>query len=205
MPYSQKQIGILILETEHLNLGEALRWCTSQHGEKMSVDLLNSALTLAISTAYMWHLGGNIQEGFNYISRLKVQAQEAGLQAGFLYAKVCNWLGIFTFYSGNNDLARLNFNEAITHFTSMDNKAEICHNLVNLGKVYNTQNDSKEAYRILQESLALANQLGDQGKILRIQGSLGAICTDMGEFSEAKKRLEISLALARKNDEPKEV
>jgi predicted ATPase len=73
--------------------------------------------------------------------------------------------------------------------------------LAGAGQLAQAHGDYDEALRLLQESFALRQKLGDEQGISRSLADLGWLALHRGDYRRARADLEQSLALRRRNDE----
>src|SRR5690348_9162437 len=72
-----------------------------------------------------------------------------------------------------------------------------CRGLFNAGQLGCWMGRYEEARRYLEESLAIARELGDKGRIATVLQPLGAACLGLGDRATAHASLEEALALAQ--------
>jgi len=176
------------LEREQGNLRAALKWLIEQQEGKL-------ALRLGGALWWFWNIRGYWSEGWHWLEAALAlpQAQErtAGRAKALVGAAECaNRLG-------NPRVHPLN-EESVTIYRELGDMRGLAESLGGLAWALLTQNDSAAACTLLEESLALAREVGDPWILANALHEFGSFKGQwQGDFKSARPFLEESLALYR--------
>ncbi len=174
------------LETEHENMREALEWARSQP-EKL--------LKLASALGWFWHAHSYFNTGNEYLSRALSKQEEhsfAVARALFAHGIIQSWQRKFS-----EGLSAVEKSIQIWH--ELDEQKELVHVLVDVGMLKNALGDHENGMKDSEESVRIAEKLGDPRLICRSKThlSFGYVTQFQHEKAEplAKECIEQALKL----------
>jgi hypothetical protein len=139
------------LEAEHDNLGAAISWLLDQ-------DQPGPALHLGAMTWQYWWFRGHAEESARYGEVIVASGEK--LPAGQLgYAQI--GLGVLFILSGGKARAQVLFEQALVLFGRLADKRGIAIATGYLGHLAALRGDDERASKLLTESLASPQDLGD--------------------------------------------
>jgi len=111
----------------------------------------------------------------------------------------CYELGRIELTQGNLNLAIQYYNEAISVLEHLSDKKRVLPPMLNLGYIYNIQNQYVEAHKIYLAGIKLAKEENDSSMLYSFYNNFGSHLQNMGDLDEAKqvflKTIEIAQTL----------
>jgi predicted ATPase/class 3 adenylate cyclase/Tfp pilus assembly protein PilF len=123
---------------------------------------------------------------------------EQGLQLVFL-------LKLYWYQHGLLTLGHRVTAEALARTRADDRSLARCRGLADVGQFCTFMGRYAEARGYLEESLALARELGDQNRIAAVLQPLGQVCVGEGDFEQAVRYSEESITVARAVGNPRQL
>jgi tetratricopeptide (TPR) repeat protein len=176
-------IGRLILD--HANMRAALSWAVRR-------DRADVGSRIAEAMWMFWIERGHLAEGRGTIeSLLKVPSAQARdrSRAGSLRA-----LGALTYWAADYQAATAAYREAADIMREMGNSEEMGPALTDLAYALLAEANPTAALPLIEETLRLAREVGDQMLAVVASGLLGLVHGQLGNYPEALEALEWSLA-----------
>ncbi len=178
------------LEREHDNLRAVLAWAMEQAAEKQRIE---TALRLAGALERFWAAHGHLHEGLNFLER--VLASNEGV-ASDVRARALNCAGWLALRQGEYEQAEAFCEEGLKLYREARGIGTV-RALYRLGMIASASGNDARARALLEESHALAREVGDTGRVAYALLSLGSVLIGQGEHTRAWALLEESLALFR--------
>jgi len=178
-----------ILETEHDNFRTALDWANAS-------GPVQEGLRLASALRLFWFVRGYWNEGRKWLTEILTQPR--ALERTIPRAYALTSAGFFATYQGDFETGRALLMESITlcHELGMEGKYFLALALFNLG--WNLMGHDVASARVaLEESLAIARQIGYQYVIATSLNVLGIILREQGKYAAAQSLFEESVATCR--------
>ena len=184
------------LDTENGNLRAALEWSLTDGDVKIG-------LQLAVGLGQFWFMRGHLfGEGREWLekilSRPEVQEQKEVRARAFLS------LGTLTYFQGDHVAARSAYENSLTLYQDLRDKAGIAEALYYLAEVAATQGDDVTARSLhaaarsaSEENLAGLRIQSDQWNIAHTLNFLGELTRTEGDYLAARSLYEESLAIRR--------
>jgi tetratricopeptide (TPR) repeat protein len=132
------------------------------------------------------------------------QALDYHLQAGEIFraagkqellANNLNDLGILYYYNRQRNLARQQYQEALTIFSRLRNKAGMAVTNGKIGHLYEKQQRYDSAFYFQRQALAQYRQLDDKQGIAKIYENMGSIYEDLTRYDSADHYFQQALTL----------
>ncbi|HEX6506940.1 MAG TPA: LuxR C-terminal-related transcriptional regulator, partial [Chloroflexota bacterium] len=181
----------LRLEQELGNLRAALRWLLD-HGE----DAL--ALRLAAALGYFREVRGYLREGQDALELTLARVPDADPR---LRARALNRLGSLLIWQGEAERSRVVIEEALALGRALEDWNIVARSLAQLGRHVATFESPEEriqdATSLLQEALALRQQIGDRRGAANIHTQLAWIAFEQHEYETAVHLGHAALAAYR--------
>ena len=177
------------LEAEIGNLRAALAWCESEK------DGARTGLQMAGALWQFWELRGYYNEG--RASLAEALRKEEGHERTSERAKALYAAGVFAFYQGDYEAARVFHEESLAIFRELGNKQGIAGSLKDLGRLAGAQGDYAAARALYEESLAISRELGDRQGSGWTLNDLGNLAGAQGDYGAARTFHAASLAISR--------
>lgn len=180
-----------ILECEHDNLRAALEWCQEDdtlENEGASVSPSEMGLRLANALWPFWQTRGHLSEGRQRCAaalsrpgaqdRTKVRA--AVLRAaGGLAERQCDYAQ-----------ARSLFEDSLSLYRELGNKAGMANSLMSLGNVAINHGEFASARSLYEQSLSIQREIGNKTGIAPSLMNLGNVALAQGNYSVARLHYE---------------
>jgi predicted ATPase/transcriptional regulator with XRE-family HTH domain len=180
------------LDEKYDNLRAALNWTLVEH-----LTNAETGLRLAAALAYYWEMRGILLEGQRWLSAALEQVNSAAvpLRASF-YLNAGNFWLEHGYWGGSK--ANLCARESLSLYSRLEDKRGIAWTLRLLGNcaLYYEQ-DFERAASLLEQCLAMAEELNDTGLLARAYQNLGRTMMFWGNLPKAAILGEKGLALAR--------
>lgn len=184
------------LDEKHDNLRAALNWTLVEHPANTE-----TGLRLAAALAHYWEMRGILLEGHRWLT---AALEKAGDVAVPLRASVYLNAGNFWWehpYWGE-DLAIRCARESLNLYSRLEDDRGVAWALRLLGNsIFQREHDLERVTPLLEQSLALAEELNDQALLTRTHQNLGLAMLIAGDLPNAAKLSEKGLTLARETGE----
>jgi len=181
----------LRLEWEHGNLRTALQWLWS-HGEN---DL---ALRLTAALGYFWEVRGYLREGQQALEDALDRVPDADRR---LRARLLNRLGSLLIWQREAERAEVVIDEALTLGRELQDSDITARSLSQLGRraaIFEFADDRRDdAVQLLEEALALRQQMGDRRGTANVQAQLAWIALSRRAYKRAEQLADEALAAYR--------
>jgi non-specific serine/threonine protein kinase len=182
------------LEAEHDNLRSALRWAVEHDVE--------TALRLAGALGIMWFVRGYLSEGRRWLELVLARGSAASTAAR---AKAHLWAGDLACWQYDLGRAQESLEDALRLYRELDDREGIAWALYRLARTAGFQTGHDPAtglyakptdhmYRLLEECLAIHQDMGNAFGIMMAHGNLGATALYRGDRAQARKHLEEAFA-----------
>ncbi len=178
------------LEQEHDNLRAVLAWALEQAAEKQRREI---ALRLAGALERFWAAHGHLREGLNFLER--ALAIREGV-ATDVRARALNCAGWLALRQGEYEQAEAFCEEGLKLYREAKGIGTV-RALYRLGMIASARGNDGSARSLLEESIALAREVGDKGRVAYALLSLGSVLSGQDEYDRTNALLEESLALFR--------
>jgi predicted ATPase/class 3 adenylate cyclase/DNA-binding CsgD family transcriptional regulator len=187
----QQSLWLERLEREHDNLRAALRWLLEQEEAGQHKEM---ALRLGSALHGFWYLRGHNSEGRTFLEQALVGSEGvvASARAKALFAT-----GEMLIRLGDQDQARVLFEESLALYRELKDTAGIARSLQGLGWVAQNRGNYTAARLVTEEALALWREVGDRKQIASSLLLVGLLYDTQGEAEGARTLYEESLSLAR--------
>jgi non-specific serine/threonine protein kinase len=181
----------LRLEWEHGNLRTALRWLWS-HGEN------ELALRLTAALGYFWEARGYLREGQRALEDALERVPDADRR---LRARLLNRLGSLLIWQREAERAEVVIDEALTLGRELQDSDITARSLSQLGRraaIFEFADDRRgDAVQLLEEALALRQQMGDRRGTANVQAQLAWIALSRRAYKRAEQLADEALAAYR--------
>jgi predicted ATPase len=186
-----EEISLLlgILEAEHDNMRQALRFCRE---EDKGVE---KGLRLASALERFWSTRGYLGEGREHFRFLL--NHPAALKHPKPRADALSGAGALAHYQGAYSTARSLHEESLSIRREVGDRAGTAASLRSVGSAALALKDYASANSLLHESLAIHQELGDKRAIAQCLLSLGAMAAEQGQLTSARSYNEMSLKTYR--------
>jgi predicted ATPase len=196
----------LRLEREHENLRFALRWFLNDGDDVL-------ALRLAAALGYFWEVRGYLREGQQAREealarvpdadpRLRARVPDADPR---LRARVLNRLGSLLLWQGETERSRVAVEQSLDMGRALEDRSMIARSLTHLGRRANvaelSEESGREATRLMEEALALRQQMGDRRGAANNQTQLGWLALSRGDHDHAEHFAQEALATYQEVDD----
>jgi predicted ATPase/transcriptional regulator with XRE-family HTH domain len=186
------------LETEHDNVRAALAWSQATADSHLtgSAEAAELGLRLAGALARFWFVRGYWSEGRSWLAGALVRGDAA---PPLVRATALNWLGYLESEAGDSASARTHYQASLAIGRSMGDRPTIATALRGLGlcALMQSMRDFGNVEALLEESLALFQELRDTWNIGIGLHALGVLAQRQRAYDQANVLLEESLALFR--------
>ena len=187
------------LEAEHDNFRAALAWsqATADSRSVGSAEAAELGLRLAGALARFWFVRGYWSEGRSWLAGALVRGAAA---PPLVRATALNWLGYLESEASDSASARTHYQASLAIGRSMGDKPTIATALRGLGlcALMQSMRDFGNVEALLEESLALFQELRDTWNIGIGLHALGVLAQRQRAYDQANVLLEESLALFRR-------
>jgi predicted ATPase/class 3 adenylate cyclase/uncharacterized protein HemY len=198
-----------LLENELDNLRTALEWALERDPSIPPSGAgggIEEGLRLASALFWLWHLRGHSGEGTEWLERAldmeaKVRGEKSLTQTrAMTRAKGLRMAGLLSIFHQYTERAPVQLQESLALYQDlgMAGKPGMAYVIWGLAIVALQQGDNDQAKKLIEESLALFREVGDQFGITECLNILGSIALDEGDYVRAKAIVEENLALKRK-------
>jgi predicted ATPase/DNA-binding XRE family transcriptional regulator len=186
------------LEAEHDNFRAALAWshATADSRSLGSAEAAELSLRLAGALAWFWFVRGYWSEGRSWLAGALVRGDAA---PPLVRATALNWLGDLESEASDSTSARTHYQASLAIGRSMGDTPTIATALRGLGlcALMQSMRDFGNVEALLEESLALFQELRDTWNIGIGLHALGLVAHRQRAYDQANVLLEESLALFR--------
>jgi non-specific serine/threonine protein kinase len=199
--------GLMQLELEHDNLRLALNWCLkgvetlnepeSETGLTELKSRINQGLRMGACLFQFWYTRNYIEEGREYLEKLRSQAARFKLEPTVDLSRVTIAIGVFNDLQGNYNQAIELYKESMKISTELGDKLRISNILNNLGIIAIRQGDYQLANDYLKQCLVLQQELGDKLSIAKALNNLGMIAFVQKDYLLAQRYAQEELDLSR--------
>ncbi len=180
------------LEQEHANLRAVLEWA-SAHGETQLGLQLSSVLW------QLWDAQGTLTEGRAQLSALLAQAQSSSPTLARI--KALYGAGVMAWNQGNLDAAHALWEERLKLAGELGDQLAIADALRDVGWTTYRHGGAATGRRMIEESLAIHRNLGNQSGVWRaldsLAHSLAQISSEQGDYATVRSLAEQSLAIVQ--------
>jgi non-specific serine/threonine protein kinase len=181
----------LRLEQEHGNLRAALRWLWDRGEDEL-------ALRLAGALGYFWEVRGYLREGQQALEEALARTPRADPR---LRANVLNRLGSLLIWQEEAERSRVVLEDALALGRTLEDGDIIARSLTQLGRRAASfgppEEGMREAFQLLDEALALRQQLGDRRGVATIHTQLAGIALDQRAYEQVEHLGQEALAAYR--------
>jgi tetratricopeptide (TPR) repeat protein len=178
------------LEREHDNLRAVLTWALERVAEKQRIEI---ALRLAGALERFWAAHGHLREGLNFLERALTSSEGV---TPLVQAKALNCAGWLALRQGEYEQADAFCEKGLKLFREAKGIGTV-RALYRLGMIASARGNDTRARALLEESLALAREVGDKGRVAYALLSLGSVLIGQGEHTRPWALLEESLPSSR--------
>lgn len=191
----RKQVQWLdTLEVEHDNLRSALSWAV-----ECDIDM---ALRLAGALGIMWFVRGYLSEGRRWLETALARGSTASTAAR---AKAHLWAGDLACWQYDLERAQGSLEEALRLYRELHDREGVAWALYRLARTAGFQTGHDPAtglyakptdhiVRLMYESLAIHQEMGNAFGIMMAHGNLGATALFRGNSERARRHLEEAFA-----------
>ena len=177
------------LEREHDNLRVAMRWTLERWKAWNHMEM---ALRLGGALSTFWQMCGHYSEGRVFLERALQGSEEVTTPAR---GKVLEAAAEFSLLQGDNDLAKVRFEESLVFFRKLGDTRNVANSLIGLGSIAWNHGRLAEARSLFEEALVLFKKAGDNTGIAWALSQLGGLVSLQGEYTRGYILCEESLAL----------
>jgi tetratricopeptide (TPR) repeat protein len=190
----RQQAALAEIEADIQNTRAAWDWAVVQGQFKRLEQAINS-----LSLFYEWK--GRYQEGA--VSCQQAAEQLAATQSGDeqrILAKVLAWQAVFTSTLGCSELASRFLRRSLdlldsSGLSKQDTRLEQAFISLEMGRVSDAAGDRQEARRLMEQSLALYQDLDEQWGMANVLLELSNVAWNLGAYNEAQQLAEECLVL----------
>ncbi len=180
------------LEQEYDNLRMALSWGIEQAGGDEGEQKREIALRLAGALVRFWAVRGPLSEGFAWLERALADTESAPAPTRIRALSGASWLA---FFLGDGERAEMLCEECLRLYRAARETREVqdmAASLLWLGWLPLTHGNDDEVRFLLEESRALARDVGDKRNLAYLLHFLGMAAIDQDNYAEARSLLEES-------------
>lgn len=179
------------LSTEHDNIRQAQKWAVDN-------DQIDMAYGMASSLWRFFHMRGLLFSARELLEELLgVEGASTASRAKALEAA-----GGVAYWSGEMEVARGFYTEALALLREMDEPRPIAYGLYNLAFARNYGGDAERARALLEEAHSMFVNLDDRSGMAATTWGLGDVWAAAGELVEARHCFEQSIAAFEQLDDP---
>jgi predicted ATPase len=182
-----------LLEREHDNLREALRWAR-ETGD------VERGLRLSAALCWFWWMHGYLGEGRRWVEGFLAEDSEGtNRPAGVVLARAKALYGAGELAFGQGDLLRAAqlFEESLLLYRELGDEEGVAVVSVELGQVARARGEHERAAALSEEGLDLSRKVGERRATAIALNTLGHVERWRGDIEGAIARYEQSLALFR--------
>jgi predicted ATPase len=176
------------LQAEYDNLRAALSWA-------LASGCASETLRLAGALWRFWHRRAYLSEGRASLASALALAETLG--PTLERARACNGAGFLALHQGDNEAARLYFEESQSIGERLEDRVLIANSLYNQGYSSWYRNDFAAARDFYTQALALQRELGNNEEIALTLGHLGIVAGDLGDHAAARLYFDESLQIGK--------
>jgi predicted ATPase/DNA-binding SARP family transcriptional activator len=177
------------LELEHDNFRTAMEWALEIEPQV--------ALEIATRLGLFW-VRRHIGEGAAWVAR----AMQAAEPAGELCARALTVAGQLAWLTGEQDLARSQWSEAMDRWTALGDVPQAANAMAKLGVVDFALGSGELGLAYLNRAVALLRPTGDKWRLASALNNLGFNLHLIGRSTTAKEPIEEALQIARQTGDP---
>jgi predicted ATPase/class 3 adenylate cyclase len=177
------------LEREHDNLRAAATWAIHRGEAEIG-------LRLGAALWRFWQMRGHLQEARERLAHMVDTPGAASFPAA--HARALEALGGIAYWQGDMDGAQRAYAQNLDVWRALGDKPGIAGALYNLAFTYAVpQTDLDKARALLEESLALHQQLGNRMGVARVHWVMSDIAYHRNDYAEAMQHLDECLPVFR--------
>ena len=174
------------LAADEDNFRAALDWT-------LETEAAPEALRLCVALTDFWHMRSHIEEGIRWFERALAISNQVDVRTrGAALSNSGNLLS----FANRRDDAIERLRESVELWRTIDDRSGLAEALRSLGSALGLS-DARAAERVLAEALELSTAAGDRNGERRVLHLLGEYRRDAGDFNEAARLLERSIAIGR--------
>jgi tetratricopeptide (TPR) repeat protein len=185
------------LEAELDNIRAALKYTLERN--------IEVELRLASALSWFWHVRGHKNEGIGWLEQgLSIEAIERSNQPlipnrARIRGKALCVAGFLSLMLVETDKGAIFLEEGLTLFQGLGtvDRQGIAYVLLNLSRVAYNRMDLRRQKALLEESLALFQEMGDKFGMADCIHELGHCASDQGDYEQSRSLLEEHLALCQ--------
>src|SRR5205823_5415575 len=180
------------LEQEYDNLRTALSWAVEEAGEEERVQKRETALRLAGALVRFWAVRGSLSEGLAWLERALAATESAPTPTRIRALSGAAWLA---FFLGKGERAEALCEGCLELYRVASEKREaqdLAASLLWLGWLPLTHGNDDQVRFLLEESRALARNVGDTRNLAYLLHFLGVAAIGQDNYVEARSLLEES-------------
>jgi predicted ATPase/DNA-binding CsgD family transcriptional regulator len=188
------------LEQEYDNLRMALNWGVEQAGGDEGGQKRETALQLAGAMVRYWAVRGPLNEGLAWLERALANTESVPAPTRIRALSGASWLA---FFLGAGERAEVLCEECLQLYRAARETRgvqDLAASLLWLGWLPLTHGNDDEIRFLLEESRALARDVGDKRNLAYLLHFLGMAAIDQGNYAEARSLLEESQRYYREMD-----
>ncbi len=174
------------IEADHDNVRAALDW--------LRVDAPARFVQLAGSLGWFWHLHSHFTEGRAYLAEALVMAPDPDE----IRARLLSSAGELAAWSGDLPTARASIDEAVSIWRDARQDREVSASLLELGWGCFNSGDDAGARQCMEESLRIAQAVGERALIDRARIGLLQVLVALGELDIVEPMAREALADAKR-------
>jgi len=180
------------LERDHDNFRAALDWCVAQGDSER-------AMRLATSFWRFWQMRGHLHEGHARLTAILAEPSSKNHRDSRIRALEA--AGGVAYWKGDMNPARLFYNEALELTRMGSDKRSLANAIYNASfPIVIERVDTQGALRLLEESLAMYRELGDDAGISRCQWASASCLYYEKRYDEAIAADDEAIAIFRRTD-----
>ncbi len=177
------------LEHEHKNLQAALSWILIQ--ARNEIAYTERALRMCTALHEFWEVRGYFQEARTFLEQLLLTISEENMPS--IRAEVLYRASFLAFIQDDIGRAELLVEESLSLFRALGNRLSTARVLRILARM-KTLTSTIEARRLIEEALALFEELGDSAWITCTRSDVARVAIVQGDYTKAYTLLQSTLA-----------
>jgi len=188
------------LEQEYGNLRVALSWGVEQAGGDEGGQKRETAMQLAGALVRFWAVRGPLSEGLAWLEKALAKTERVPALARIRALSGASWLA---FFLGDGERAEVLCEDCLRLYRAIRETSEVqdlAASLLWLGWLPLRHGNDDEVRFLLEESRALARDVGDKRNLAYLLHFLGMAAIDQDNFAEARSLLEESQRYYREID-----
>jgi len=183
---TDEKVALDRLEADHENLRAALDWLRTNAPARF--------VTMAGSLAGLWHLHSHFGEGRAYLADALVMSPDADEARARLLCSI----GELAAWSGDLEATRASIDEAIPIWQASHRPREVSAALLDLGWGCFNAGEDVRARECMEESLRIAQSIGERSLINRARIGLLQMLVAVGELDQIEPMARQALAEAER-------